>query len=404
MGKAGIMTDQLKRKLGVPLLVFYGVGIMVGAGIYVLVGAAAGAAGIYAPLAFLLAGLVALPTAASYAELSARIPKSAGEAAYLMRAFHKPVLAQVVGLITVVTGTIAAAVVLQGGVGYLQKLIPWDTELLIVLMGGFLTLVAIAGVVESLALAAIFTIVEVAGLLIVSYVGLTGPTSVEWVAVSAMDAQGGLQGLAFAGVLAFFAFIGFEDLVNMAEETREPERTLPRAIYWSLGITTVLYILVSIAAVRTVGIDQLGVSRQPLALVFEVATGKSSAFLAVIAVAAATNGVLAQIILAARVLFGLGENAPWLSVFTHAHPRFGTPVLATVLSGVAVILAALYLPLVSLAEITSVLLLAIFASMNLALIVIKRQEPEATYKVSAMVPWAGLILSGVAFFAALIWV
>ena len=237
-----------------------------------------------------------------------------------------------------------------------------------------------------------------------SYVGLTGPTSVEWVAVPAMDAQGGLQGLAFAGILAFFAFIGFEDLVNMAEETREPERTLPRAIYWSLGITTVLYILVSIAAIRTVGIDQLGVSRQPLALVFEVATGKSAAFLSVIAVAAATNGVLAQIILAARVLFGLGENAPWLSVFTHAHPRFGTPVLATVLSGIAVILAALYLPLVSLAEITSVLLLAIFASMNLALIVIKRQEPEAPYKVPAMVPWVGLILSGAAFFAALIWV
>ena len=398
------MADQLKRKLGVPLLVFYGVGIMVGAGIYVLVGAAAGAAGIYAPLAFLLAGLIALPTAASYAELSARIPKSAGEAAYLMRAFNKPVIAQAAGLTTVVTGTIAAAVVLQGGVGYMQKLIHWDTELLIVLMGGFLTLVAIAGVVESLALAAIFTIVEVAGLLIVSYVGLTGPTSVEWVAVPAMDAQGGLQGLAFAGILAFFAFIGFEDLVNMAEETREPERTLPRAIYWSLGITTVLYILVSIAAIRTVGIDQLGVSRQPLALVFEVATGKSAAFLAVIAVAAATNGVLAQIILAARVLFGLGENAPWLSVFTHAHPRFGTPVLATVLSGIAVILAALYLPLVSLAEITSVLLLAIFASMNLALIVIKRQEPEAPYKVPAMVPWVGLILSGAAFFAALIWV
>ena len=398
------MTDQLKRKLGVPLLVFYGVGIMVGAGIYVLVGAAAGAAGIYAPLAFLLAGLVALPTAASYAELSARIPKSAGEAAYLMRAFHKPVIAQAVGLTTVVTGTIAAAVVLQGGVGYLQKLIPWDTEVLIVLMGGFLMLVAIAGVVESLALAAFFTIVEVIGLLIVSYVGLTGPTSVEWMAMPAMEAQGGLQGLAFAGILAFFAFIGFEDLVNMAEETRAPERTLPRAIFWSLGITTVLYMLVTFAAVRTVGIVALGESRQPLALVYEVATQKSAAFLAVIAVAAATNGVLAQIILAARVLFGLGENAPWLSVFTHAHPRFGTPILATVLSGVAVILAALYLPLVSLAEITSVLLLAIFASMNLALIVIKRQEPEAPYKVPTIVPWIGLILSGAAFFAALVWI
>lgn len=398
------MTDQLKRKLGVPLLVFYGVGIMVGAGIYVLVGVASGAAGIYAPLAFLAAGLVALPTAASYAELSARIPKSAGEAAYLMRAFDSPALSQAVGLLTVVTGTIAAAVVLQGGVGYLQKLLPWDTQTLTIAMGTVLTLVAIAGVVESLALAAVFTIVEVAGLLIVSYVGLTGPVSTEWVTMPAMEAQGGFSGLAFAGILAFFAFIGFEDLVNMAEETRTPERTMPKAIYWSLGITTVLYILVTVAAVRTVGISELGASRQPLALVFETATQKSAAFLVIIAVAAATNGVLAQIILAARVLFGLGENTAWLSVFTHAHSRFGTPVLATVLGGVTVILAALYLPLIALAEMTSVLLLAIFTSMNLTLIVIKRREPAAPYRVHALVPWSGLLLSGAALVMSLVWV
>ncbi len=271
-------------------------------------------------------------------------------------------------------------------------------------MGAVLTLIAIAGVVESLVLAAIFTVVEVVGLLIVSYVGLTGPQSVEWATTPELAAQGGFSGLAFAGILAFFAFIGFEDLVNMAEETRNPERTMPRAIYWSLGITTVLYILVTFAAVRTVGIDALGQSRQPLALVFETATQKSAAFLAVIAVAAATNGVLAQIILAARVLFGLGENAAWLSVFTHAHARFGTPVLATVLGGVTVILAALYLPLISLAELTSIFLLAIFASMNLTLIVIKRREPDAPYCVHMAVPWAGLLLSGAALIMSLVWV
>jgi amino acid transporter len=398
------MTDKLKRKLGASLLVFYGVGIMVGAGIYVLVGEAAGAAGIYAPLSFFAAGLIALPTAMTYAELSARIPKSAGEAAYMMQAFKTPILGQFVGLLTIITGTIAAAVVLQGGVGYLQKLIPWDAPTLVILMGGILTAVAVLGVVESLLIAAIFTIAEVVGLLIVSYVGLTGPVSVEWSMMPALDTQGGATGLAFAGILAFFAFIGFEDLVNMAEETRQPERTLPRAIYWSLGITTVLYMLVTIAAVRTVGIVELGDSRQPLALVFEVATQKSAAFLIVIAVAAAINGVLAQIILASRVLFGLGENTNWLSVFAHAHPRFKTPVLATVLSGLVVVLAALYLPLVVLAEITSMILLALFTSMNLALIVIKRQEPEAPYKVPKLVPWVGLVLSGAAFVASLVWV
>ncbi len=399
------MSEQsLKRNLGLGLLVFYGVGIMVGAGIYVLIGVAAGAAGIYAPLAFALAGLLALPTAMSYAELSARIPKSAGEAAYLLRAFKSPVLSQAVGLLTVVTGTIAAAVVLQGGVGYLRVLVPLDVQVLIIVMGGILTAIAILGVVESLIVAALFTVTEVAGLLIVSFVGLTGPVALDWTALAPIAEHGGLSGLAFAGILGFFAFIGFEDIVNMAEETKRPEWTLPRAIYWSLGITTVLYILVTLAAVRTVDSGALGESRQPLALVYETATQNSAAFLVIIAVAAATNGVLAQIILAARVLFGLGENAAWLSVFTHAHPRFRTPILATVLAGVAVILCALYLPLVSLAEWTSILLLAIFASMNLALIALKRQEPEAPYRVPALVPWVGFLASGAAMITSLVWI
>lgn len=391
------MAEKLKRELGVALLVFYGVGIMVGAGIYVLVGAAAGASGIYAPLAFLAAGVIAFPTALTYAELSARIPKSAGEAVYLMRAFNAPRLAQIVGLTTVVTGTIAAAAVLQGGVGYLQQLVPLNSQVLTIVLGAALIGIAILGVIESLSIAAVFTILEVVGLLIVSYVGLTGPASPEWLQPPSFTDQGGISGLAFAGMLAFFAFIGFEDLVNMAEETKSPERTMPRAIIWSLLITTLLYMLVSFAAVRTVSPQDLGDSRQPLALVYEVATGKSAGFLALIAVAAAINGVLAQIILAARVLFGLGENAPWLRVFSNAHPRFGTPVLATVLSGVAVILAGLFLPLVKLAEVTSLLLLLIFAAMNLALIVIKRQEPEAPYKIPTWVPWLGLIGSSCAF-------
>lgn len=397
------MSGALKRKLGTGLLVFYGVGIMVGAGIYVLVGAVAGSAGILAPLAFLLAGLVSLPTAMSYAELSSRMPKSAGEAVYLLRAFEKPALAQAVGLLTVFTGTIAAAVVLQGGAGYLHTLIPVDINMLKVGMGVLLVATAVIGVVESLALAAIFTVVEVAGLLIVSVAGFSGPVSPDWSSGVDLSGDGLHVGLLMGGLLAFFAFLGFEDLVNMAEETVLPERTLPRAIFWSLGITVVLYLLVSFAAVRTVGISELNESRQPLALVYETATGNSAGFLAVIAVAAATNGVLAQIILAARVLFGMGQEANWLSIFARAHPKFGTPVLATLLAGAAVILAAVYLPLVALAELTSLALLALFCTINLALIAIKRKQPEAPYRVPLFVPWAGMLASGAVLLLALAW-
>jgi APA family basic amino acid/polyamine antiporter len=149
------MKNGLDRRLGFGLLVFYGVGIMVGAGIYVLIGAAAGAAGVYAPLGFLAAGVLALPTAMSYAELSSRIPKSAGEAAYIVAAFRIPILGQAVGLLTVFTGTVAAAAVLQGGAGYLLQLVGFEKTELIVGAGILLTLVALVGVLESLLVAGV---------------------------------------------------------------------------------------------------------------------------------------------------------------------------------------------------------------------------------------------------------
>ena len=169
----------LKRRLGFGLLTLYGVGVMVGAGIYVLVGAVAGQAGVWAPLAFLLAAIIAAPTAFSYAELTGRIPEAAGEAAYLRVATGRPLAAAVVGLAIVVVGVVSAAVVLQGGVGYLRAIVDLPEALLIVTIGAALGIVALIGVVESLLLAAILTVIEIVGLLIVIGVGATGPAAVQ---------------------------------------------------------------------------------------------------------------------------------------------------------------------------------------------------------------------------------
>ncbi|MCB2152648.1 MAG: amino acid permease, partial [Rhodobacteraceae bacterium] len=135
-------------------------------------------------------------------------------------------------------------------------------------------------------------------------------------------------------------------------------------------------------------------------LLWETATGRSAAFLSAIAVFAAVNGVLAQIVMAARVLFGLGRRAGWLGAFHHAHPRFGTPVLATLLVGTALIGAALALPVAALAEATAVVLLAVFVLVNIAAIRIKRRAPAAPFRVPGFVPWAGLVAAALALVAA----
>jgi amino acid transporter len=161
----------------------------------------------------------------------------------------------------------------------------------------------------------------------------------------------------------------------------------------SLLLTTIVYALVTLAAVRAVPLSALKVSESPLALVWSTARGGDGAFLSAIAVFAALNGVLAQIVMASRVLFGLGKRSGALAVFHHAHPRFGTPVLATLLLGVAVVLGALYVPFATLAETTSSILLGVFVLVNLALILQKRRERSAPFRVPMAVPVAGFVMS-----------
>ncbi|WP_347310477.1 APC family permease [Defluviimonas sp. SAOS-178_SWC] len=393
------MSGALKRRLGLGLLIAYGVGVMVGAGIYVLTGAAAGAAGLWAPLAFLLAGLVAVPSALSFSELASRIPEAAGDSSYVEVGLGRHWLAMLIGAINVVAGIVAAAAVLRGGVGYLTAIVPVPFEWAVIGLGVALTGIAIVGVLESLTFAAVLTVIEVAGLLLVIGAGFNAdPVAAfhlplpdpEW------------TGIAAATTFAFFAFIGFDDLVNMAEESHAPERNMPRAILWSLAITASLYALVSLAAVRAVPRDVLGASERPLALVWEAGTGTSATFLAAIAVAAALNGILAQIVMASRVLFGLGKWSPALLTFRRAHPTFGTPARANLLVGAAVIVSALTLPVAVLAEGTTLALLIVFTTVNAALIGAKKKRPEAPFTVAPLVPWlgmAGCILT----FAAAIW-
>src|SRR6185437_15117854 len=206
------LTPALRRRLGLPLLFLYGVGITVGAGIYVLIGAVAGHAGTAAPWAFALAAAAMALTVGSYAELSTRFPVSAGEAAYVRAALNSRLASTAIGLLTMVIGIVASATVALGSAGYIGQFVAWPTPLIVagVLIG--LGLIA-AGVASGVSLAPVLA-----------------PPPLEAHA---------LAGIGYAALLAFFAFIGFEDLANVVEEAKVPHRDIPRAMVLTLIVTTV---------------------------------------------------------------------------------------------------------------------------------------------------------------------
>ena len=391
----------LKRSLTLPLIVLYGLGVTIGAGIYVLVGATAGVAGVYAPFAFVLAALVMLPSACSFAELVGRLPVSAGEAAYVRAGFGSQNLSVIVGLMVVSAGTVSAAAICLGSVGYIRQFIDLPGAVLIPAVVALMTLVGAWGVRESVTFAAVMTMIEIVGLLVVIAGGFMGASSVATIDVTPLpDGMTLMQigfGIMSGGVLAFFAFIGFEDLVNMAEETREPGRTLPRAIFLTLIISTSLYVLISIVAVLNVPVPQLASAEAPLSLVFERTTGASPATISAIAIIATLNGVIVQIIMGSRVLYGLSQQGSLPAVFGYVHPVTRTPLFATGLIGALVLVLAIFIPLKGLAELTSQITLTVFALVNLSLWNIKRRGdpvPAGIFVNPQWVPVVGMICCG----------
>lgn len=388
---------QLRRVLSLPLITFYGLGTILGAGIYVLVGKIAGIAGLYAPIAFLIAAAVAALSGFSYAELSSRYPHAGGEAIYIQQGLGIRALSTLVGLLVAAAGLVSAATIAHGFVGYLAVFVELPAPLVIVAVVLALGGLAIWGILESAWAAATATIVEIAGLVLVIAVAAPSLETLpaRWPELLPPADAGVWSGIMLGAFLAFYAFIGFEDMANVAEEVRDPTRNLPRAILLALALATALYLLVTLVAVLSLPPVQLAASAAPLALIFETATGHPPTLIAVIGLFAVVNGALIQIIMAARMLYGMGR-AGWIpGMFAQVGMRTGTPVVATVAAASGVLLFALALPLAALAKVTSAMVLVVFALVNLALIRIKRRDPAppGVRVYAGWIPWGGLFLS-----------
>jgi APA family basic amino acid/polyamine antiporter len=385
---------ELKRSLGLPLVALYGLGNILGAGIYVLVGKVAGFAGGSTTLAFIIAMTTAAFTAFSYMELAGRYPVSASVSVYLHKAFGKRWLSVAIGLAMVAGGIASAAALAQGFAGYLNSFVTVPIAVASVGLICLLGLLALKGINESAKAAALFTALEILGLLLIVWFGRDAFGAVEPSQVFSIDPAVGVGGIIAGAFLAFYAFIGFEDMVNVAEEAKDPKRTMPLAILFALGASTVLYLLVVIVATTIVPPTELAESKAPLTLVLERSGSDSAVLLSAIGMVATLNGVIVQIIMGSRILYGLARQG-WLPArLATVHAKRQTPVVATLVVVGVMILGTLLLPLVSLAQLTSLLVLSIFMFVNLSLIVIKRRTPkhEGYISVPAIVPYTGALL------------
>lgn len=382
------------------MLVLYGLGTTIGAGIYALTGEVAGEAGSKAPLSFLVAALLAGITGLGFAELAGRLPKAAGEAVFVDHAFSQRRLTQAVGVAVLSAGVVSAAAISNAFGGYISELTGISSTVLVVGLVLALGCVAVSGAKESVGTAAVFTVVELVGLALVLWAGRAalvdaparaGDLFTPW---SGPVVWSGVLGGAF---LAFFAFLGFEDIDAVAEETNDARVTLPRAIVVTLGITTVLYVAVATVAVLVVEPAVLGESDAPLALVYEAAGGPED-LLSVIAGLAMVNGALVQLVMIPRVVYGLANMGLVPRAVGVVSPRTHVPVRAT-LAGLGVVLVmAVSFDLAPLARITSTATLAVFIAINIALIAIKRRDGKTTsFQVPSWLPVVGVAAAGALF-------
>jgi basic amino acid/polyamine antiporter, APA family len=358
---------ELHRTLGLPLLVLYGLGVTIGAGIFALIGEIAGLAGDQAPLAFLIAGLIAAATGYSYAVLAAAFPRAGGEAIFVNMGLGSN-WARIVGLGVLLTAIISSATITLAFAGYVSAVVDAPRWAIIITIVSLLAGLAAWGIRESVWFAAIVTLLEVGTLLIIIVAGAVHIDATDMARILAPPSDfTALQGVLAASFLAFFAFIGFEDIENMAEETVNPQRVLPRAIFLTLILTVLIYGLVATVAVSVPGREILPGHPAPLAALFHLATGANGTPIAAMAAIAMVNGILVQIIMASRLIYGMSREGLAPQAIGRVNPWRRTPARAIGLLALLILLLALLFPLTLLAKATSGIILAVFTAVNLSL-------------------------------------
>lgn len=366
--------SELKRHMGLFQLTMYGVGLILGAGIYVLVGEAAGFAGNSVWISFLLGAIAAIFAGLSYCELTALFPKAAAEYNFVKNAFKNNFIAFIIGWLTAITSMITSATVALGFGGYFSQFIDLPIILSAVLLIGALSFVNFIGIKHSAWMNTVFALVTAGGLGLIIFLGFTFEPAEP---IDYFEAPNGMTGIILAFVLIFFAFIGFEDMANVAEEVKKPKKTLPRAIILSVLITGVIYILVSLSVVRVVNWEALGQSVAPLADVANASMGISGNItLSAIALFATASTVLITLVAGARMIYGMAKSKSLPFFLSKVHSKTHTPWIAVIAILITSLAFVFIGDIVIVANIVVFAVVITFAMINLSVILLRYGEPD----------------------------
>ena len=398
-GRTGGESGGLARVIGPRLLFFFILGDMIGGGIYALVGEVALEVGGAVWLPFLVAFVLALLTAGSYAELVTKYPQAAGAALYTHKAFKQPFLTFMVAFAVMASGITSAGALAKAFAGdYFSTFISLPVLGVSLAFLAVITLINLRGIGESVKLNATFTMIEIAGLLLIILIGLLAVLGGDAEPGRALEFKEGSSPLLLivgGATLAFYALIGFEDSVNVAEECREPNRIFPRALFGAMLAAGIIYMLVTLTATMVVATGQLSGSDAPLLeVVKEGPLPIPLTVFSAIALFAVSNGALINMIMASRLIYGMANQNIVPPVFGRVLPNRRTPWAAiaftTALCAILIITGDLGL----LADTTVMLLLAVFAVVNVAVLVLRKDAVDHDhFRTPVFAPVLGAIVS-----------
>lgn len=364
---------QLRRVLGLGECLFFAIGVIVGAGIYAILGEAAASAGNMLWLAFLGAAATALLTALAYAELVSMYPRSGGEYVYAKAGLGLR-LAVVIGVMMALNGVVAGATIALGFAGYFAQLVavPQPVAALGVLV--VLVTVNVAGIRQSSITNIVLTVVELGGLV---FVIVAAAPTLGAVDLLAWPSEG-VTGLCTAAALSFFAYIGFEDIVKLAEETREPERTIPRALLLAGAIVGAFYLAIAVLAVSAVPAAELRAGGSPMAAIVGPRYGQAGVIaISIVALFSTSNSILSNMNGSSRILLDLGRDRRALRALARIEPGTGTPVRALLLVAALMLACSLIGDLKTAALIGNLFIFATFLLVNVCVIALRLREPDA---------------------------
>jgi len=378
---------------------FYGVGLILGAGVYALIGEASGLAGNALWLSFLLGAFISCFTGLSYVELSAMFPKEAAEYIYFKKATGRESLAFLIGWVEIFSEIVAAATVALGFAGYFKSFFDLPTLLIAVLLILFLSILNFCGIEESSRFNILFTLVEVSGLFLIVVLGVFfgNITTTNYLETPSTT------GVFSCAALTLFAYLGFEDVVHISEEIENPTKNVPKALFLSLMVSTVLYALVSVSVVSLVNWRDLGASEAPLTLVISKVLGKeASTALTLIALFATANTVLILLLVSSRIMYGMADDKSLPKALTKIHSKTGTPVLTIIAVMILSILFTFLGDIKIVANVTNFVTFVVFSSVNISCIMLRHIEPELErpFKTPlsigkySLIPFIGLLSCG----------